>query len=43
MIGDSEIAKKTKKQIPKIVRFAQHRQHIFNRLSPGVGKGNKNH
>ena len=41
IIGDSSSAKKKRKQAMKSVKYAQYRQYTFNRLSRGVGKGEK--
>jgi len=40
--GDSDEAKKKWKKAIKSVKFVQYRQYTFDRLSKGVGKGEKN-
>jgi len=41
IVGDSDIDKKRRKKAIKNIKFAQYRQYSFNRLSKGVGKGEK--
>ena len=42
IVGDNEDAKKKRSRAIKSVKQAQYRQHTFNRLSRGVGKGERN-
>jgi len=42
IVGDNEDAKKKRSRAIKSVKQAQYRQYTFNRLSQGVGKGERN-
>ena len=41
IVRDSDEAKKKRKRALQSVKMAQYRQYIFDRLSRGVGKGEK--